>query len=237
MERMKINFLIIGTNKYLHLAQECATSLHKFVQIPDASVECHIFSNCPKVDPFHDNNKYHHVDHLPWPLITLMRYHTFCQYKYDISDSDYLFYIDADMRAVNPIGSEILGNLVGTQHPGLWNVPSHSLPFERNIESTAYIPHQNMYDRYFFGALQGGKTEKYLEMCEKLRHNINADLSRNYIAAWHDESQMNRYFMENPPDTILKREEFAHVEKWFGPVGPQTKIVALEKDHAQYRKE
>jgi hypothetical protein len=234
---MKIKFLIIGTNKYLRLAQDCAASLKKFVQIPDANVQCHIFSNCPKFDPFHDDHIYHSIDHLPWPLITLMRYHTFCQYKGDLVDSDYLFYIDADMRAVNSIGTEILGTLVGTQHPGLWGKPSYALPFERNMESTSYISQHSMHPNYFFGALQGGKTEQFLEMCEKLRYNINEDLKRNYIPVWHDESAMNKYFMENPPDTILNSNEFAHVEKWFGPVGPQTKIVALEKDHAEYRKE
>lgn len=234
---MKIAFLLIGTNKYLKLARNCADSLMRQVQIPDCKVTCHIFTNIPKLHMFHDPYEYHHVDHNPWPLVTLLRYQYFCQYATGLVDYDYIYYIDADMEAVAPIGNEILGNLVACEHPGLWGRPGKAQPYERNQHSAAFIDPQLYYNNYYFGALQGGKRENFLKMCDTLRQWINEDLSKNFIPVWHDESMMNKYMMENPPDVILNRFEFAHVEKWFGSATEKVKIRTLEKDHAAIRQE
>lgn len=234
---MKLAWLLIGTNKYVSLARDCAASLRTHTKIPGCEVDTHIFSNMGKLYGLHDPNIYHQIDHLPWPLITLLRYQYFIRFQSFFQDYDYLYYIDADMLAINSIGPEILGNLVGCQHPGLWGNPSNQLPFDRNKNSTAYLSSPSDYNKYFFGALQGGKRESFLQMSKILSERINQDLKNNYIALWHDESQMNRYFLENPPDVILNKHEFAHVEKWFGPVNPTVKIRTLEKNHDAIRQE
>jgi histo-blood group ABO system transferase len=40
-------------------------------------------------------------------------------------------------------------------------------------------------------------------MSEKISKNIELDLGDGIIAIWHDESHLNKYFMDNPPDSIL----------------------------------
>ena len=231
---MKIAFLIIGTNKYLNLAQNCAASIKTYVKIPNCEVKCHIFSNCPKFDPYYDDNLYHQVDHLPWPLITLLRYHTFLRYRQYLDDYDYIYYIDSDMCIINNIGEEILGERVALQHPGLWGQNQH-MPFERNPNSSAYMP-LSAYRNYYFGAFQGGSKNEFLKMCETLNGRINDDLKKNHIAVWHDESQYNKYCAENRPTVVLDKK-YAHVEKWFGPPTKETKIVCVEKDNDKMRKE
>ncbi|HRI32884.1 MAG TPA: hypothetical protein PLD02_03955 [Saprospiraceae bacterium] len=233
---MKIAFLLIGTNKYIKLARNCADSLRKHVKIPNAVIDTHIFSNLPKPHGFHDPSTYHTIDHLPWPLITLLRYHYFTRFATALQDYDYLYYIDADMEAVNDIGPEILGTLVGCQHPGLWG--SRHLPYDPNVNSTSYFKDAlQAYAKYYFGALQGGKRVDFLKMADILRQRIDQDLKKNYIALWHDESQMNKYFFENPPDVVLDKNQFAHVDTWFGPVTPNVKIRTLDKNHDAIRQE
>lgn len=248
----KIGFLIIGTNKYLDLAEQCAEFIHRNIKIDDYIVETIVFtnlvgpnSNLQKLKDLmgvdhHMANHYFHIDHLPWPLITLLRYQTFIRYEEVLRTYDYLYYIDADMKVVAPIGKEILGERVACQHPGLYGKPVEYLPFEYEPKSTACIglPIGTMYNKYFFGALQGGSSTEFLKMSRILRDRINADLKNNYIAIWHDESQMNKYFCENPPDVILGKE-YAYVDKWFKgtPLESIKKIEALEKDHEKFRKE
>ena len=43
-------------------------------------------------------------EHEPWPGSTLFRYRTFTTHKEILSEMDYLFYCDADMRFVAPVG-------------------------------------------------------------------------------------------------------------------------------------
>jgi histo-blood group ABO system transferase len=138
------------------------------------------------------------------------------------------------MEPIGTIGEEILGNLIATLHPGQTPLPSHLKTFERNPISRACISDRS-YNNYYFGALQGGKTEHFLKMCETLKGWIEDDLNKNYIPVYHDESMINKYFMDNPPDRVLGRE-YAYVEKWFGKPNNQVKIVCIEKDNDKMRK-
>ena len=45
-------------------------------------------------------------------------------------------------------------------------------------------------------------------MAETLRHNIDADSAENFIAVWHDESHMNRYFVDHP--TLMLSRLYAY---------------------------
>lgn len=221
-----VAFLILGTNKYFDLAKRAESSVYKWVKIPDTKINVKIFTNNDRLEHFH-------IDHLPWPLITLMRYHYFTQYAQELAKYDYLFYMDADLECVAPIGDEILGNLVATQHPGWWGQNSRSLPFCRINGSTAEVA-DPLYDKYFYGAFQGGSSQAYLEMSRVLRDNIAADLKHNFIAPWHDESHMNRYFKDNPPDVILGKD-YAWPEEYGKNL--KTKIVAKQKNHLEIRSE
>lgn len=229
---MKICFLIIGTNKYLDLAHNCAASIKQFVKIDNTQVDCILFTNQHK-HLVNENlfKEVCYIDHLSWPLLTLLRYHNFLRYRQILEDYDYIYYIDSDMKIVDFIGSEILSKRVATLHPGQTPLPSHLKTFERNNQSTACI-NDYSYDKYYFNSLQGGSSKEFLHMCECIVENINSDLKNNYIASWHDESYANRYFYENPP-TLELGPEFATVQKWNNCDKP--KIICLEKDHEAIR--
>jgi histo-blood group ABO system transferase len=140
------------------------------------------------------------VDHNPWPSSTLHRFKFFNECEELISNYDYSFYIDADSLFVGQINPEdILSNIIGTLHPYLGN--GEGTP-ERNPNSTAYITNGES-NQYFCGGFFGGISSEFLNLSRTIESNINKDLKNGIIAIWHDESHLNRYFLNNTPTLIL----------------------------------
>lgn len=236
---IKIGFLVIGTNNYVDLALQCINAIRKYIQIPNAEICPFLFTNVPEKDVYGKARfKYLYIDHNSWPLITLLRYQNFIRYSKELSETDYLFYIDADLLPVADIGSEILGNLVATLHPGFYNKHPMYFTYDRNPESKSYIPYGEG-NSYYIGSMQGGRTKNYLNASLIMRDWINEDLKKNYIPLWHDESMWNKYcYLQPPPDRVLdprycSPEGWDHIPAQFGP----PKIIALSKDHNAIRTE
>ena len=231
----KIAFLIIGTGKYLQMAQKCADSIQEHLYIKDSIVTPYIFTD--NVEAVQHGSMAYEVrfcPHLPWPLITLLRYELFWKFREELADFDYLYYIDADMRFVGRVGDEILGTHVRVKHPGFYQTPKHLCTYERTEGSKAFVPFGKEPENYYIGAFQGGKALPFLEMCRELRERTNQDLQRNFIAAWWDESQMNAYSMDHPADVALD-PSYCYPEGWNLPFEP--KILAVSKDHQEVRNE
>lgn len=58
---------------------------------------------------------------------------------------------------------------------------------------------------YFAGGFFGGLNENFVQLCKETAEAIETDLGREhpYIALWHDESHINRYFINHPPTIRL----------------------------------
>jgi histo-blood group ABO system transferase len=73
-------------------------------------------------------------------------------------------------------------------------------------------------------------------MAEVLADRVTKDLENGVIALWHDESQMNRYLIDNPP-TLSLTPSYCFAEEQMGnpdyPFAP--KIIALKKNHSELR--
>lgn len=150
-----------------------------------------------------------------WPLPTLYRYHLFLKQEELLRDYDYVFYCDADMEFVSPVGDEILGEgLTGAQHPMYATRIEYIPPYEPNKESTAFIPRpgrvltddngkKRFEPLYFAGGFQGGRTDDFIKAMKVMKDNIDKDFSRNYIAIWNDETHWNKYLFDNPPAVVL----------------------------------
>lgn len=240
---IKVAFLIIGTNNYIGLARRCAASVRENVKV-NGRLDTIIFTDKP--DQASQDNIELPVFHSPWPLITLLRYHAFYDNRSLLSEYDYLIYIDSDMSVCQLIDfdSELKGDLIATNHPGYFNSDPRGWSWERNTASTAFQDPAEIFERiragewenvkYKFGALQGGNSKNFLNICEELRTRINKDLYSNYIAIFHDETHWNKYCWENQPDKILS-PAYAYPEGWNLPFEP--KIMALNKNHEEIRKE
>jgi histo-blood group ABO system transferase len=230
----KIGLLIIATNKYINFLNKLLVSANKHFCL-DHEVTYFIFTNQKIELNIERSYKVVQIEHKPWPWMTLGRYEIFNNAKEELSKMDYLFYTDVDMEFVGDVGSEILGDRVATQHPGY--VGRRGTP-ETNPESTACI-YDSESMTYFAGGFNGGTSSEYLKMCNELTNNINTDYSKGIIAIWHDESHINRYFINNKP-TITLNPSYCYPENsnypQYSPIwNLPRKLVSLEKNNNELK--
>ena len=230
---MKICILTIATNKYIQFVGDLYNNIEENF-LNGHEIQGLLFTE-------HDvetseNIKVSKIEHEPWPIPTLKRYNYFMQEKEYISQFDYCYYFDVDMSIVDKVGDEVLGDLVATMHPYQSFYPKGDRSYDRNPKSLAYVKLGDEGPNYYAGGFNGGKTEKFLEMSEVLANRVTKDLENDVIALWHDESQMNRYLIDNPPTVSLTPSYVFAEEQMENPSYPyEPKIVALKKDHNELR--
>ncbi len=229
---MKIGLLIIATNKYTQFLQSLISSADEYF-LNNKDVMYFIFSNKEILLETKRNYKIIEIQHKEWPWITLERYKTFSNNSEELSKMDYLYYCDVDMLFVDYINDEIIDERVGTIHPGFYmDVKLSNVALEKRLESLAYIE-PNKLKRYYAGGFNGGNSLEFLKMSKIISDNIDIDyLKYNIIAEWHDESHMNKYFLENPPTKELD-PSYCYPESWSLPY--KKKLVALDKNHSEIR--
>jgi hypothetical protein len=149
-----------------------------------------------------------------WPYPTLMRYHLYLQQEEKLKEYDYVFHCDVDMKFVNVVGDEILGNgLTAAQHPMYALRKEYWPPYEPNEKSEAFIkrPGKVINDNgkprfmplYYAGGFQGGKSADWIKAMRTMKKMIDTDMTNNYIPIWNEESIWNKYLSENTPDVVL----------------------------------
>ncbi len=223
---MKIGLLIIATNEYIKFLQTLITSADKYF-CKNNEVEYFIFSDRnSEVNTLRKIN-FIEIKHQQWPWITLNRYKTFYDNSNSLLNMDYLYYCDVDMIMVDEIDESIISERVATQHPGFYG--QRGTP-ENNPLSLAYVSLEEKM-QYFAGGFNGGSSKEFLKMSKILSRNIEEDYKKNIIAVWHDESHMNRYFIDNPPTKILS-PSYCFGEGMDIPFTP--KIISIDKDNTQY---
>jgi len=227
---MKICIINVATNKYIKFINPLWQSIRKNFLI-NHQVESLLFTN-HDINPVTKNGKISKIEHEPFPIPTLMRYHYIdSEFEY-LSEFDYCFYLDADMFIENKVDEEILSELVATLHPGFYNKNINNFSYDRNPSSTAFI-NFNDGSKYYAGGFQGGATKKYLEAVKFMKNNIDVDLSNGIIAEWHDESHWNKYLLQNKP-TLELDPSYCYPESWSIPFNRI--ILALDKNHEEVRR-
>ncbi len=224
----KVGLLIVATGKYLTYAEKLIESAKKYF-CTNHSVTYFIFTDGKLIED--DNIRVIKQERLGWPYDTMMRPSIYFQHRDVLKDMDYLFASDADMLFVDDVGDEILSDLVGTQHPGFVGKRGS---YEKRRESTACVlAHEGKH--YFAGGFNGGKRDCYLQLCKTVSESVKKDLDRNprLVAIWHDESHINRYFIDNPPTCILS-PSYCYPESLKMPY--PKKLLALDKNHTNMRK-
>ena len=210
---MKVGIIFIGTKLYAGFFKGFHERVNRYF-MKDAEKTFFVFSDQPNHPYFNVNNvKIQEIEHLDWPYITLYRFKFMCQAADELSNMDYVIFIDADLWPIEetylaeifPAGH--IHDFFGVQHPGFIDQPG---TFEDNPESKAYAYDRN-YDtsNYWQGCFWGGRTKCILEMVKVLDSRVDDDLAKDIIAKWHDESHMNKFFLENKERTITLHPGFA----------------------------
>lgn len=252
-KNLTIGLCIMATGKYIHFVKPLLDSAEKYF-CPNHQRKYFIFTDSAPLQqnetpsqpikellqsPYSENIVLVYQKRLGWPNDTLMRFAVYNQHQDLFNSTDYMFATDADMLFVDYEGDEILGNRVATQHPGFEkNIPlwGSEPPYDRNPQSTAYIGY-NEGEYYFAGGFYGGSTTEFIKMSDCITRNILTDLENyQYIALWHDESHLNRYFIDNLPTIMLDRS-YCYPENGQAKGYPNCspKLLALDKNHAEIR--
>ena len=141
-----------------------------------------------------------------WPNNTIAKFRCISKHREVYKNIDFIFQSDVDMLFVSEVNSEALDLRVGTLHPWYHDMPRNTFTYDTNPLSLAYV-NRSEGEYYFAGGVFCGCRDEMITMSETLEKNILRDLKElNYTALWHDESHLNRYFIDNPPTKVLSPE-------------------------------
>jgi hypothetical protein len=248
----RIALLTICLNEpYWQYIQRLYESANEFLFADDSvEVDYILFTDMPEVPDWGGKRNITVIPTIPqpWPMPTLMRYHTYLTEKELLKEYDYIFHCDVDMLFVAPVGGEILSDgITACMHPMWTTRKGHEYaPFDPNPNSTAYVNEEEYWKNptpYYAGGFQGGTTDKWIGVMESLRKSIDADFMPSeekpggYIARWNEESHWNRYLLDNPPDKTLDPSYIwpdSLIEEYYGKIWPEghgysAKLVTLTK--------
>lgn len=239
---MKVVICFIGTGKYLNF-------LPKYYE----NIQNHFLLNVEKtflvftdgeLNDLPDNIIPYYQEHLEWPYVTLKRFGIIQKAKDEIVKNDWFIFIDADALVVDTITEEEFFDdtklFFGVHHPcHFLKMPPHTEypgAFETNTSSLSHITEADDSSVYYQGCLWGGKVPDVLDMIEELDDRVNKDLDNNVIAVWHDESHINKFFIEEKERVNILSPEYAYPELFAEYCDFKPKIVHLAKDNSKYQK-
>lgn len=167
-----------------------------------------------------------------WPFPTLKRFEYFLRAKDELEKFDFLVFMNGNLIVKQKIfEKDILPQndekLFVTQHPGYFAASVKDFPYDRNPNCSACIPEGNG-KYYFAGGFNGGRASDFIKLMEVLSININNDLSKNVIAQWHDESQLNRYMYDYRENFRILSPAYLYPQGWKIPF--EKKILILDKN-------
>ena len=205
-----VAILYIATGRYTVFWEYFYQSAEKFL-LPDCDKHYILFTD--NTELLSQQGHYSNVtmieqEALEWPYSTLLRFKFFLSAKDIINKHDYVFYFNANTEFLSDITKcdllpiEPNKKLSLCRQPHMFHLSKHDYTYERNPKSLAYIA-TNQGEYYFTGALNGGETKAYLQMCETLNQNTQTDLANDVIALWHDESHLNKFALDRDDIKVL----------------------------------
>ena len=238
---MKVAITFIGTNKYLDFLPKYYENVEKYF-LPNTEKTIFAFTD-GELNDTPDNLKVYHQEHLEWPFITLKRFEIINKAREEIEKHDWLVFIDGDALPVTTITEEEFFKdkpLFGVHHPChfLGMEPHTQAPgaYDQNPNSEAYVDtSKGLPEVYYQGCFWGGKVPNVCAMIDELEARVNRDLEKNVVALWHDESQINKYFLERLDMVHTYGPEYAFPEVFKDYCQFSPKIVHLAKDNSSYQ--
>lgn len=239
---MKSAIIFIGTGKYINFLPKFYENVEKYF-LPNSQKTFLVFTD-GKLEDSPENIMPYYQEHLEWPYITLTRFEIINKARDEISKNDLLVFLDADTLVVDEVlEQDFISDkpLFGVWHPchNMGMPPHNKIPgaFETNPLSLAYVNvEEEKPSVYYQGCLWGGKVPTVFKMIDELQNRVNKDLEKNVIAVWHDESHINKYFIENKNLVHTLGPEYAYPEVFSEYCNFEPKIIHLAKDNSKYHK-
>lgn len=236
---MEVSISFIATGDYLNYLPKWYEYLEKNL-FPGIAKKILVFTDGELYDIPNNFNVYH-IPHKKWPYITLERFETLLIAKEEIQKTDWFIFLDADTLVVSEIKEEDFfandKNYIGVHHPChyLKMRPHDKYPgsFETNIKSKAAVEDGFDFSVYYQGCVWGGRVPKVIEMIEELYKRTKEDLENGVIALWHDESHLNKFYLEVPNEVKVLPPSFAYPHNFASMCNFPPKIVH-SKDFSMY---
>ena len=160
-----------------------------------------------------------------WPNNSMLRFAMISSHREQFQEMDFIFCVDVDVIFKDQVDMEALEYRVGTLHPMHYAESRSTYPYDTNPLSTASIKYAEG-EYYISGAFFGGCRDEIMKLSETIHAKILRDLNElNYVARWHDESHLNRYFIDHPPTKLLSPEYYCFTS--YCNLMPRTRIEAV----------
>lgn len=208
-KKARVGFLVVATGKYIRYIEPLFKSAEQYF-LPGHERTFFVFTDHIEEAPTGPHIVPVFQKRLGWPYDTMMRCKMYIDHKELYEGIDYLFACDADTLCIDTVGDEILGDLVATRHPCFEGGTRGN--YEWDPHSVAYVAY-NEGEYYFAGGFYGGKTSEFLAMNQTMYEHIEVDLGNGIIPRFHDESHLNRYFIDHKPTLILS-PEYCWAPRW-----------------------
>lgn len=239
MKRILICF--IGTGEYLEfLPQFYEKVMDNFCLDHHRDILVLTDGEIPEVP---ENVILKHIEHKEWPYITLERFKVILDQKEVIEKYDWFVFMDADTIVNEKIEyGEFFDeekDYFGVHHPCHYlKWPPHDQQygsFDRT-DSRARVGDDDDLSVYWQGCLWGGKVPQILDIIKELDTRIQLDLEEDVIALWHDESHLNKIFIENKERVNTLSPDYAYPEVFNYRVSHHfdEKIIHLAKNNSKY---
>ena len=217
MKKLEIGIVLIATNAYFVLGLRFIRRFLHFYK-GDADIVFYFFSDKDpkKYLPTNTNVKWFKENHSDWRAGTNSKFRNII--KLSVTDSDYLFYFDADTNIQKPFTEEWLLpepvlefwdateatlKLTGGEHYSNRTTLKDGKGFDRTKGYNSYVPLDSpMPYTYHYGAFFGGDRDHLINMMTTLAEWQMEDQKRGYEPPVNDESYINKYFHLHPPYTV-----------------------------------
>lgn len=238
---MKVAVIFIGTGKYLNFLPKYWEKVESNF-LPDVEKTIFAFTD-GELSDVPGNIIVVKQEHLEWPFITLLRFGIINKMKEELLKYDQLVFMDADTVVYDTVTVEEFFSdkpFFGVHHPChfLGFPPHNKLPgaFETDARSQGSIDLDQYSPKvYYQGCLWGGKIPEVFELIDLIDQRTQVDIKNDTIPVWHDESHINRFFIENEDRVHLLGPEYAYPEVFESSCTFDPKIVHLEKDNSKYQ--
>lgn len=235
----KTAILYVCTGKYEIFWKDFYLSAEKYF-LNDTENEKHyfVFTDNEKIFDEENNPRIHRIKQkvMGWPYDTLKRYDMFLSIENELMSYDFLIFFNANLLFLeNVTADEFLPikeseHILACLHPVFYQKDKSVYTYEKNPESKAFIdikiPNKEYY--YYQGAINGGKTKYLIEAMKVMQKNIDADLEKNIISVWWDESHWNKYLNENTQNLKMVKPSYLYPEN--SNLNLEPKIFIRNKD-------
>lgn len=153
-----------------------------------------------------------------WPFDSVGRHFLYRDAAAWYAEMDYMLSVDADSILTSALDTTVLGERIATVQAWFYAHPTSYWTNDRRLTvagtrySAAYIADSEACC-YFTGSLFGGSRLSFTALMRETTRLALIDFGANppRVARWHDESYLNRVFINLPP-TVVLRPHFMYPE-------------------------